>query len=247
MGTVSESPCHAACVVDESLDCIFAIYGWLAGVSVAVGWSRSDGHGGNRSGSGTIHSVRWFGVVGVVGLEPFWATNAYVSGISGPSGKGMEGTSTPGGRSGPGGLEGRVGAGDGDVGSACAMPIPSPTALKPRPPDTTAMATSCVSFSAHPAGFSSGPGRSEFAVCLLAISFSHCTGKSSPLSIRSGGNSRAASSTACGTAGRSGSWTRAVTASIRARSATMASTALPRSRINSASAPAGRTRFTPGS
>ena len=80
--TVSESPCHAVCVVDESLDCIFAIYGWLAGVSVAVGWSRSDGHGGNRSGSGTIYSVRWFGVVG---LEPFWATNAYVSGISYPS------------------------------------------------------------------------------------------------------------------------------------------------------------------
>ena len=84
------------------------------------------------------------------GRQPFWATNAYVSGISGPSGKGMEGgTSTPGGRSGPGGLEGRVGAGDGDVGSACAMPIPCPTALKPRPPDTTAMATSCLSFSAH--------------------------------------------------------------------------------------------------
>jgi hypothetical protein len=53
--------------------------GWFAGVSVAVGWSRSDGHGGNRSGSGTIYSVRWFGVVGVVGLEPFCATNAYVS------------------------------------------------------------------------------------------------------------------------------------------------------------------------
>ena len=53
--------------------------GWFAGVSVAVGWSRSDGHGGNRSGSGTIYSVRWFGVVGVVGLEPLCATDAYVS------------------------------------------------------------------------------------------------------------------------------------------------------------------------
>ena len=36
-----------------------------------------------------------------------------------------------------------------DVGSACAIPIPSPTALKPRLPDTTAMATSCLSFIAH--------------------------------------------------------------------------------------------------
>jgi hypothetical protein len=72
MGTVSESPCHAACVVEESLDFIFEIYGW----------SRSDGHGGNRSRSRTIYSVRWFGVVGVGGLEPFWATKAYVSGIS---------------------------------------------------------------------------------------------------------------------------------------------------------------------
>jgi hypothetical protein len=70
---------------------------------------------------------------------------AYESGNSGPSGYGM---------SGPGGLEGRtcafdgcVGVGDGDVGTACAMFIPSPMALKPRPPDTTAMATSCLCFS----------------------------------------------------------------------------------------------------
>ena len=69
---------------------------------------------------------------------------AYESGNSGPSGYGM---------SGPGGLVGRtctfdgcVGVGDGDVGTACAMPIPSPIALKPRPPDTTAMATSCLCF-----------------------------------------------------------------------------------------------------
>jgi hypothetical protein len=48
---------------------------------------------------------------------------AYESGNSGPSGYGM---------SGPGGLEGRtcafdgcVGVGDGDVGTACAMPIPN--------------------------------------------------------------------------------------------------------------------------
>jgi hypothetical protein len=70
---------------------------------------------------------------------------AYESGNSGPSGYGI---------SGPGGLVGRtctfdgcVGVGDGDVGSACAMPIPSPMALKPRPPDTTAVATSCLYFS----------------------------------------------------------------------------------------------------
>ena len=69
---------------------------------------------------------------------------AYESGNSGPSGYGI---------SGPGGLVGRtctfdgcVGVGDGDVGTACAMPIPSPIALKPRPPDTTAMATSCLCF-----------------------------------------------------------------------------------------------------
>ena len=69
----------------------------------------------------------------------------YESGNSGPSGYGM---------SGPGGLvggtctfDGCVGVGDGDVGTACAMPIPSPMALKPRPPDNTAMATSCLCFS----------------------------------------------------------------------------------------------------
>ena len=93
---------------------------------------------------------RWFGVVGVVGLESFRATNAYSPGISGPGGKGVAGVSIPGGRSGPGGLQGPDGGvGDGDVGSACAMPIASPTALKPTPPATTAMATSCLSFSAH--------------------------------------------------------------------------------------------------
>ena len=89
------------------------------------------------------------------GQAPIRATNAYIPGISGPSGgKGLVGgTPIPGGRSGPGGLQGPDGGvGDGDVGSACAMPIASPTALKPTPPATTAMATSCLSFSAHLSG-----------------------------------------------------------------------------------------------
>jgi hypothetical protein len=80
---------------------------------------------------------------------------AYKPGISGPHGTlGAGGTPTPGGRAGPGGTEGPVGGAgvDGDVedaGSACAVPIPSPTALKPRPPATAAMATNCLSFSRH--------------------------------------------------------------------------------------------------
>jgi hypothetical protein len=70
---------------------------------------------------------------------------AYESGNSGPNGYG---------RSGPGGLEGCtcafdgcVGVGNGDVGTECAVPKPNPMALKPRPPDTTAMATNCLCFS----------------------------------------------------------------------------------------------------
>lgn len=44
------------------------------------------------------------------------------------------------------GADGGAGTGGGDGGSAIAVPIPSPTAVKPTPPTSIALAVNCLSF-----------------------------------------------------------------------------------------------------
>jgi hypothetical protein len=69
--------------------------------------------------------------------------------IAGPGAAGVFGAADTAGVPGASGTGGGAGTGGGDGGSAIAVPIPSPTAVKPQPPRSIALAVNCLSLMAH--------------------------------------------------------------------------------------------------
>jgi hypothetical protein len=69
--------------------------------------------------------------------------------MAGPGAAGVFGAAGMPGTSDAPGTGGGAGTGGGEGGSAFAVPIPSPTAVKPKPPANIALAMNCLSFIAH--------------------------------------------------------------------------------------------------